>query len=336
MKALAIQDRFGAENLRWVERAAPRPGPGMALVRIRAVSLNFRDLQIVDGVRAVPLPLIPFSDGAGEVVELGAGVTRVRVGDRVMPTFAQGWISGPAPLIDPLPTLGGPLDGVCVEFAAFHEDFLVHTPAHLSDVEAATFPCAAVSAWNALFGSASVRPGDVVLLEGTGGVSLFALLFAKAAGARIIITSGSDDKLARARALGADETINYRTRPDWGALAHQMAGRGVDCVVEIGGEATMAQALAALRNGGRLSYVGFVSGATPRFDLAEISRKSITVAGVRVGHRDSFEDMLRAIAHLKLRPVIDAEFSATEAGAALARLRSGKHMGKICLRMPSS
>ena len=214
MRALAIKDRFGAEHLAWLEVPDPVPAAGEVLVRISALSLNFRDLQIIEGGRPTALPLIVLSDACGEVVGLGPDISRLDIGDRVMPCFVQGWTDGPIPPEDSLPTLGGPLEGVCRPLAVWPETGLVRVSGHLADAEAATLPCAAVSAWNALFETAHLRPGQAVLVQGTGGVALFALQFAKLAGAKVILISGSDEKIARARMLRADETINYRNVPE--------------------------------------------------------------------------------------------------------------------------
>ncbi|MBI3711297.1 MAG: NAD(P)-dependent alcohol dehydrogenase [Proteobacteria bacterium] len=331
MKALAIVDKFGLENLQWIERDRPEPGPNEVLVRMKAASLNHRDLEVIGGQRKLALPLIPASDAAGVVVAVGRGVESLAVGDRVMPIFVQGWLAGPQPPGDALATLGGPLDGVLVEFGSWPELGLVRVPDGLSDVEAATLPCAGVSAWNALFVCASLRPGDTVLIQGTGGVSLFALQFAKLAGARVIVTSSSDQKLDRARAMGADHGINYRHEPEWGRAARAIAGTGVDCVVEVGGSGSLEQSLIAVKNGGHVSYVGALSGTKPTFDLGELSRKSVQLRGVRVGNRESFETMCRAISLHALKPVIDAVFDFGDAIGALQRLQSGGHFGKICV-----
>jgi NADPH:quinone reductase-like Zn-dependent oxidoreductase len=285
MKAIRMNDRFGIEHLKLEELARPVPKPGEVLVRLLAASLNYRDLHVIGGVRALKLPLIPLSDGAGRVVEAGEGVQGLAVGDRVMPTFVQGWLAGRHPDIDPLPTLGGPLDGVMVEYGVWPEAGLVRVPDYLTDVEAACLPCAAVSAWNALFGAEGLEPGQTVLVQGTGGVSLFALQFAKAAGARVIVTSSSDAKLERAAALGADDFINYTKTSGWGRAAREIVARGADVVVDIGGAATFEESLAALRNGGRISMVGFVSGTRTPFDASDNRTSPVTVGSPACGFR---------------------------------------------------
>ncbi|MCO5092924.1 NAD(P)-dependent alcohol dehydrogenase [Bosea sp. (in: a-proteobacteria)] len=332
VRTLSLVDGFGFDNLRWIDREPADPGPGEVRVRITALALNYRDLQVVEGVRRIPLPLVPLSDACGVVMALGAGVTGFSVGDRVMPAFIKGWHHGPLPLLDSLPTLGGPLDGVAREEAVFPQDELVAVPPHLSDAEAAALPCAGVSAWNALFVATALKPGDHVLVQGTGGVSLFALQFAKLAGARVTLISSSDGKLERARALGADLGINYRAEPDWGAAILARAGP-VDCVVEVGGTQTLGQSLVCLRNGGHVSFVGFLSGTTPSFDLGELSRKGIGLRGIRVGNRDSFEAMGRAVAQHRLKPVIDGVRPFDEVPQALRTFKQGGHFGKVCLTL---
>lgn len=333
MKGIAITRSFRIEDLEWVNHDIPRPGPGELLVRLKAVSLNFRDLHVIEGVRKVPLPLIPLSDGAGDVVEVGPGAGDFKAGDRVMTCFAPGWLSGPQPAEDPLKTLGGPLQGVLVEYRIFRHDELVQTPEFLSDEEAATLPCAAVSAWNALFVSGNVKPGDSVVLQGTGGVSLFALQFARLAGAKVVITSSSDEKLARAAAMGADHCINYRTHPDWAAEVRTLLPAGADYVVEVGGSGTLAQSLRAVRNGGQISFVGFLSGVMPDFDLSQIGMKSIQLKGIRVGNRASHQSMCKAIVQHKVRPCIDTIHAFKDSLQAIAQFKQGGHFGKVCIRL---
>ena len=333
MKGVAIVDEFRIDALRVVERDVPKPGPGEVLVRIRAVSLNFRDLLVIEGGRNTRLPLVPLSDAAGEVVETGEGVQEFRPGDRVMSTFVQGWATGEHPPVASLPTLGGPLDGVLIEYRGFPADSLLKTPDFLSDIEAAALPCAAVSAWNALFVSGRVRPGDAVVVQGTGGVSLFALQFAKLAGARVIVTSSSDEKLERVKAMGADDLINYKRVPAWGAEVRRLTGAGADLVVEVGGTGTFEQSLEALRNAGQMSFVGFLSGTKPDFDLSQIGMKSINIRGIRVGNRASHQDMLRAISQHGVRPVIDTVRPFVDAIDAIATFKAGGHFGKVCIAL---
>ncbi len=296
MRAVEIRGGFGLDNLALVERPDPRPGAGQVLVRLRAASLNFRDLLTVEGKYnpKQKLPLIPGSDGAGEVVAAGEGVTRVKPGDRVCTLFAQRWIAGRPTRERLRSTLGGPLDGVLAELAVFDQEGLVHTPGHLSDEEAATLPCAAVTAWNALVTEGGITAGETVLVQGTGGVSLFALQLGKLLGARVIVTSSRDEKLARVRELGADETINYREVPDWGAKAKELTGgAGVDHVVEVGGAGTLQQSLQAVRFGGTISLIGNLAGSKVEVLLPQIFMQKVRLQGILVGDRESFEAMNR-------------------------------------------
>jgi len=335
MRAVEIQGAFGLDHLALVERPDPVPGPGQALVRLRAASLNYRDLLTVEGKYnpKQKLPLIPCSDGAGEVVAVGEGVTRVRPGDRVSPIFAQRWIAG-EPTRDRLrSTLGGPLDGTLAELAVFDQEGLVKIPEHLTDEEAATLPCAAVTAWTALEG---ITAGDTVLLQGTGGVSIFALQLAHLRGARVIITSSSDEKLARSRELGASEGINYRETPDWGAKVKELTGgTGVDRVVEVGGAGTLKQSLQAVRMGGIIALMGNLAGTTAEIPLPLIFMQNVRVQGILVGPRESFEALNRAIAFHHLHSVIDRVFPLEEVRDALEHMGAGGHFGKIVVRISS-
>jgi NADPH:quinone reductase-like Zn-dependent oxidoreductase len=272
----------------------------------------------------------------GEVVELGEGVTRVRVGDRVCPIFAQGWLAGEPTRDKARSTLGGPLDGTLAELMAVDQEGLVKVPDHLTDEEAASLPCAAVTAWNALL-HAGVKAGDTVLVQGTGGVSLFAHQFAKALGARVIATSSSDSKLERVRGMGAAETINYRETPDWGTRAKELTGGvGVDLVVEVGGAGTLEQSLRAVRFGGAISLIGNLAGIDAQVRLTLIFMQHVRMLGIFVGHRESFEAMNRAIAVHGLRPVVHRVFPLEEARAAFELMAAGGHFGKICLALPAS
>lgn len=332
MKAVVIADAFGLEHVRVEERPHEAPARGQVLLRMRAASLNYRDLLMVRGSYnpKQPLPLVLASDGAGEVAAVGEGVTRVKVGDRVCPIFAQAWLSGEPTTPKLRSTLGGPLDGTLVEYRVLDADGVVRVPDHLSDVEAACLPCAAVTAWNSLVTLGRVRPGQTVVTQGTGGVSIFAVQFAKILGARVIATSSSDEKLARLRELGASETINYEREPEWGKVVKQMTdGRGVDLVVEVGGGKTLEQSLRAVRPGGHVSMIGVLSGNTAELKLLPIVMQGLRLNGVQVGHRESFEAMNRAIAQHRLRPVVDRVFALDETRAALDHLASGAHFGKV-------
>lgn len=338
MRAVEIQGAFGLANLALAERPDPRPGPGQVLVRLRAASLNYRDLLMVEGKYnpKQKLPLIPCSDGAGEVVAVGEGVTRVAPGDRVSGIFAQKWLAGEPNRERLRATLGGPLDGTLAELAVYDQDGVVKIAAHLTDEEAATLPCAAVTAWSALVTEGGVKAGDTVLVQGTGGVSLFALQFARILGARVIATSSSGEKLERVREMGAHETINYREVPDWGKRAKELTdGAGVDHVVEVGGAGTLSQSLQAVRFGGTVSLIGNLSGTKTEILLTHIFMQKIRVNGILVGHRESFEAMNRAIALHALRPVIDRTFSLEEAPAAFDHMAAGGHFGKIVVSVTS-
>jgi len=336
MKAIEIRGGFGLDHLAAVERPDPRPGHGEVLVRVRAVSLNYRDLLTVRGQYnpKQKLPLVPCSDGAGEVVAVGAGVTRVRPGDRVCANFAQRWIAGEPTREKLRSTLGGPLDGMLAERVVLAAEGVVHAPEHLTDEEAATLPCAGLTAWSALVDDGGLAAGGTVLLQGTGGVSIFALQFAKLIGARAILTSSADEKLARARELGADETINYRQTPEWGARVKELTGgAGADLVVEVGGAGTLEQSLRAVRMGGTIALIGVLAGNALELPLPLIFMQRVRLQGVLVGPRESFEAMNRAIALHRLRPVVDRVFPWTEVRAALELMERGGHFGKICLRI---
>src|SRR5262245_24571961 len=263
MKLYEFRETKGIDSLMLIEREKPKAGPGEVLIRVRAVSLNYRDLLIAQGryMRGLKLPLIPTSDGAGEIVETGAGVTRVKTGDRVAGIFMQNWPSGEVSPYVPRVALGGSVDGMLAEYVVLPQDGVVHIPPHLSFEEAAALPCAAVTAWNALT-SWVLRPGISVLVQGTGGVSIFALQLAKLSGAQVIVTSSSDEKLRKAGELGASGLINYRTTPEWDQTVIELTkGIGVDHIVEVGGPGTLARSMNAVRVGGRISVIGFLGGA---------------------------------------------------------------------------
>jgi len=336
MKVIEIQGGFGLDRLTVAERPTPEPAVGQVLLRMRAASLNYRDLLTALGKYnpRQTLPLIPCSDGVGEVVALGDGVTRFHVGERVAPIFSQRWLSGVPNKERVRATLGGPLDGTLAEFMVLPESGLVRAPAHLSDEEVATLPCAGVTAWNALVTQASIGPGSTVLVLGTGGVALFALQFAQLLGARAIVTSSSDSKLARARDLGAWKTINYVSTPAWGKEVLGLTeGAGVDLVVESGGAGTLGQSMAAARFGGQISLIGNLAGGTAELNIIPLFMKNLRLQGILVGHRESFEAMNDAVVAHELRPVVDRVYPFEESRQALQALGRGEHFGKICIRI---
>jgi NADPH:quinone reductase-like Zn-dependent oxidoreductase len=332
MKAYEVQ-RFGIDELSLVERETPEPGPHEVLVRMRAASLNYRDHMVVTGNYnpRMKLPAVPFSDGAGEVAAVGEAVTKWKAGDRVMPIFAQEWLDGESSEEKRRSSLGAgsQWDGVLREYAAFSDEGLVRIPEHLSFEEAATLPCAALTAWNALSVSGKLKAGDSVLTLGTGGVSVFAVQFAKIFGARVIATSSSDEKISRLRGLGADDEINYCSREDWDAAVLELTSkRGVDHVVEVGGAGTLGKSLNSVRIGGHVALIGALTGAGT-FNPITVFMKSVRLQGIFTGSRQMFEDMNRAIEVNKLEPVIERVFAFDEVGSALKHMESGAHFGKI-------
>ena len=334
MKVFEIQERFGLDHLVQADRPDPGVGPGQVLIGMRAVSLNYRDLLMVTGAYnpRQPLPLIPCSDGVGEVLEVGEGVTRVAPGDRVATMFSQGWYGGPPEPHKLRSTLGGPLDGVLAERRVLSQEGVAKVPDHLSDPEAACLPCAALTAWSAMVTWGSVRAGDTVLVQGTGGVSMFALQFAQLLGARVIVTSSSDAKLEVAHRMGSWRGINYTEDANWGKTVRKLTeGRGVDHVVEVGGAGTLNQSLKAIRPGGEISLIGVLSGHAPELNILPILMQQVKIQGILVGSRDGFEHMCQAIANHELRPVIDRVFPFDESREALVYLSGGRHQGKICI-----
>jgi NADPH:quinone reductase-like Zn-dependent oxidoreductase len=335
MKAYELQNSFGLDSLKITDRPEPTPGPGQVLLDMRAWSLNFRDLMVVKGTYnpRLALPFVPFSDGVGAVAAVGPDVTRVKVGERVAGIFIQDWLSGDPQESHRNSSLGGGGTGMLAEQVVLSADGVVPVPAHLTDEEAATLPCAAVTAWNALMESNQLRPGETVLVQGTGGVSLFALQFARLAGARVIATSSSDEKLQRVRQLGATETINYKTTPEWGKKARDLTAKlGVDHIVEVGGAGTLAQSLTAVRQGGTIAVIGVLSGGASELSIVPILMKTVRLHGIYVGSRDMFEAMNRAIELHQMRPVVDKVFGFDEVSQALKHMESGEHFGKICVR----
>ncbi len=331
MRAWQISS-FGIEHLQFVERPTPIPGPGEVLVGIRAISLNYRDLLMIRGLYnpRMKLPRIPCSDGAGEVVAVGEGVTAWKPGDRVAGIFMQNWLDGPLTAPRARGALGGDIDGVLADCLVVRETGLVGIPPHLSFQEAATLPCAAVTAWNAL-NAGDVKPGSTVLVQGTGGVSIFAIQFARLRGARVIGVSSSYEKLERAAGLGLDAGLNYRDNPEWDRWAlDQTGGEGVDLVVEVGGAGTLARSLRALRFGGTIAQVGVLAESAEPFPVPMVLHKMARIHGIYVGSRRDFVDMIRAISLTQLRPVGE-EFHWTQAREVLDKMAEANHFGKLVL-----
>jgi NADPH:quinone reductase-like Zn-dependent oxidoreductase len=324
----------GVDALQQVERPEPKPAYRQVLVRVKACSLNFRDFAIARGSyrMGVKDDLVPLSDGAGEVVETGPGVSRVKAGDRVAGNFFQRWSGGEPSADTHKSALGGGIDGMLAEYVVLEEDGVVKIPQHLSLEEGATLPCAAVTVWHAMFEHAKLKAGDTVLLQGTGGVSIFGLQFAKAMGIRAIITSSSDDKLKRAKALGAAHGINYKTTPEWDKAALDFTGgTGVDHVVEVGGAATLTRSFGALRPGGKVTMIGGLSGGATELNPGLIFSRRANVQGISVGSTQMFEAVNRAVEANAIKPIIDKVFPFAEAKAAYHHMGSGAHFGKIVI-----
>ncbi len=331
MRAWQISS-FGIDSLEFVERPTPTPGPGEVLVGVRAVSYNYRDLMVVKGLYnpKMKLPRIPCSDAAGEVVAVGADVTKWRAGDRVAGIFMQNWVDGPLTAAKARGALGGDIDGVLADYVVLKEDGLVGIPDHLSYQEGATLPCAAIAAWNAL-AAGELKPGATVLIQGTGGVSIFALQFARLKGARVLGLSSSQEKLERAKAMGLDAGLNYRDNPEWDLWANeQTGGEGVDLVVDVGGAGTLARSLRAIRPGGTVAQVGALAASTDPFPIPLIIHKTARIRGIYVGSRKDFLDMNRAIALTEMRPVGEA-FDWSQAREVFKFLEEATHFGKLVL-----
>jgi NADPH:quinone reductase-like Zn-dependent oxidoreductase len=336
MRVFQLEKDWGIQHLQLSQRPDPIAGYGQVIVKMRASSLNFRDLVVLDrgyGRATGTLPLVLTSDGAGDVVEVGPGVTRVKVGDRVCPTFFQNWTGG-----DPRPenfeqALGGSLDGTMTDLMAVSEQGVVKLPACLDYAEAASLPCAALTAWSAVVTNGGVKAGDKVLVQGSGGVAQFALAFAKAHGAHVTVISASDDKLSRLKQAGADAGINYKSNTEWAKQTRDITADrgGFDNIIELGGETTFAQSLRAVRPGGTISLIGVLSGLNLSASLGPIVSRQIKLQGITVGHRNSFEDMLRGIDQMKIKPRLDRRFSFHELKDALVYLKSGQQFGKIVI-----
>jgi NADPH:quinone reductase-like Zn-dependent oxidoreductase len=336
MKAIALQNGFGIDQLRSVEQTVPAPASGHVLVKLEAVSLNYVDLLVIKGLlnSDLPLPYIPVSDGAGTVEQVGNGIATFQPGDKVVTTFIPDWLDG-----QPTETKTsyltrqglGAVPGQLAEYKVFSVNQLVHAPANLSAVEAATLPIAGLTAWNALkYGN--LQAGETVLLHGTGGVSIFALQFAKARGARVIITSSSDDKLQRARRLGADFLINYKTTPDWEAVVHRATdGNGANVVVETVGGRNLQRSLKAVQMGGCISVVGLLDGFDASISVLSLMHQQATIRGMEVGSTQDFIEMNTAIANYDMHPVVDKVFVFDDAQAAFKYLEQGRHFGKVVI-----
>ena len=326
---------FGVEKLEQVEVPIPVIGAHQVLIRVHAVSLNFRDLLMVKGHYnpKLALPRIPCSDGAGEVAAIGAEVHQWKIGDRVAGIFMQNWLDGRPTSQKEVGALGGDIDGMLAEYVALPAESVVAIPEHLTYEEAATLPCAGVTAWNAITTAGKVRPGQTVLIQGTGGVSIFALQFAKLAGTRVIGTSSSDEKLARARSLGLDAGLNYTTSPDWAPwVLEQTGGEGADLVVEVGGAGTLPQSVKAVRVGGTIAQIGVLAGIEEKLLIAPILHKQINIQGIYVGSRQNFVEMNTAISHSGLTPMIDKIYGFSDVRDALSAMEAGSHFGKIVIR----
>ncbi len=341
MKIWQIQ-AFGATpsletaQFRMADVATPKPGPHQVLVKVHAVSLNYRDLMMVSGVYnpKLSMPRIPCSDGAGEIVALGDGVTTVKTGQRVAGIFMQNWLEGDPTTERVRGALGGDVDGMLAEYVVLSEHGVLPIPDHLSYAEASTLPCAGVTAWNALRRAALTGPGDVVVIQGTGGVSLFALQFAKLMGATVLGTSSSDEKLERAKVLGLDGGLNYRTSPEWAKwVLQQTNDRGADLVVEVGGGGTFGQSVQAVRMGGTIAQIGVLSQSNQPVPIPVILTRQIVVRGIYVGSRADFASMNRAITASQTRPVVDRTYPFSEAPEALKAMKEGYHFGKIVIQV---
>lgn len=338
MRLYELQSANGIESLKFLERPTPSPGPDEVLLRISAATLNYRDLLTIRGGYGSrqKLPLIPLSDAAGIVEAVGKGVTRFKPGDRVINGFFLNWLAGEPSEQKLSGAPGGQVDGVLCEYRVFPQHALLHPPAHLSDPAAAALACAGLTAWSAVVKFGGLRPGDTVLTQGTGGVALFALQFAKLVGARVIATSSSDDKVGKLRKLGADETINYTTAPNWGSQARSLTrGRGVDLVIEVGGAGTLNESIRATRIGGSIAMIGVLANPVGDLRLPIVVMQQLRLQGVTVGSLEDFRAMVEAIALHRLEPVIDRVFPFQQAPDAFAYMAARKHFGKVAIAIDS-
>jgi len=334
MKLVRLHTPSGPDGLHLVEETMPEPAPGEVLVRIRACSINYHDAMVIRGIFPTERGRIPINDGAGEVIATGQGVEDLKAGDAVISTFFPDWVNGEPESRVKTMIPGETIDGYACEYVCRPQHFFMKAPVGLSHLEAATLPCAGVTAWSALITNGNVKPGETVLVLGSGGVSLLALQFAKMAGARVIATSSSDEKLETLKALGADALINYRTNPNWGREAKDhTGGRGVDHVIEVGGPATMMQSIEACRPGGHIALIGVLTGFAGEISIPAIFSKQICISGILVGHRGQQEEMIRAVEENGLKPVIDRVFPLSEIRQAFAYYESGGHVGKVCIEV---
>ncbi|WP_437801330.1 zinc-dependent alcohol dehydrogenase family protein [Sorangium sp. So ce693] len=334
MRSIRLRAPGGLHQLHLVEEDRPEPGPGELLIRVRASSLNFHDHMVVLGKIPCADDRIPMTDGAGEVIEVGAGVDEFHPGQTVVSTFYPHWLAG-----EPTPTAkrdipGEMVDGYAREYACMPAHAFTKAPTGYTPVEAATLPCAGVTAWRGLVVAGRVRPGDTVLVLGTGAVSLFALQFAKAAGALVIATSSSEEKLEKLKRLGADAVINHKAMPEWGRKARDWTdGRGVDHVIEVGGPATLAQSIAACRTGGHIALIGLLTGFVAEVSIPTLFSNQIRISGISIGSRADQEDMIRAIEANRLKPAIDRSFPLHGIADAFRHYESQRHFGKVCLEL---
>jgi NADPH:quinone reductase-like Zn-dependent oxidoreductase len=334
IKIVRLKAPGGLENLKFFDEDRPEPGPGQLLVRIRASSLNPHDDFVVLGTFPSADGRIPLNDGAGEVILVGENVDEFKVGDNVVSTFWPYWLGGEMTPATRRVIPGDSIDGYAREYACMPAHAFTKAPAGYTHAEAATLPTAGVTAWRGLVVCGHVKPGDTVLILGTGGVSLFALQFAKAAGARVIATSSSEEKLEKLKRLGADAVINYKTVPDWGQKAKDLTdGRGVDHVIEVGGPGTLMQSITACRTGGHIALIGVLTGFAGEVGIGAMLSNQIRISALSVGSRADQEDMIRAITANQLKPIIDRRFQLQEIVAAFKYFESQKHFGKVCLEL---
>jgi NADPH:quinone reductase-like Zn-dependent oxidoreductase len=336
LKCYELQGPHGIDGLALVDKPVPEPGENEVLVRLKAATLNYRDLLTVKGGYGSrqKFPLVPVSDGAGVVERVGPGVREFAAGDRVIGSFFESWIGGEPSEAKMRSALGGSVDGVLSEYRIFPKHALVRTPEHLNDIEAAALPCAGLTAWSAVVKLGGLKPGQAVLTQGTGGVSLFALQFAKMCGARVIATSSSDAKIERLKQLGADHTLNYKATPDWGKKAREWSGHGVDLVVEVGGVGTLNESIRATRIGGTIAFIGVLAGPPPsdlRLPLMVMQQQRLQ--GVTVGSVEDLQAMANAIAVHRMKPVVDKTFSFDQVKQAFAHMESGAHFGKVAIEI---